>query len=135
MILIAAVDNRNGMMFNGRRQSQDLAMREKVIRMSTKKPLWMSPYSAKLFAGCMRVREDNQFLDKAEEGEYCFVEDADAAPYEWKIEQIILFRWNRNYPGDQFFDINLKGGRWKLEKAEDFPGRSHEKISMEVYRK
>ena len=50
------------------------------------------------------------------------------------IEKIILFKWNRNYPGDFFFDIDVTSNHWILQESKDFPGSSHEKITMEVYR-
>ena len=34
MIIIAAVDDRNGMMFNHRRQSQDKVLREKILSLT-----------------------------------------------------------------------------------------------------
>lgn len=137
MVLMAAVDDSGGMMFNKRRQSQDRALRERILALSARSRLWVSPYTAKQFAqdstdtGNFAV--DSGFLDKAGPGEYCFVEDTSAAPYESRAEQIILFKWNRRYPADLFFDIDLSAGGWKLSSAEDFPGSSHEKITMEVY--
>ena len=47
-----------------------------------------------------------------------------------KIEKIVLFRWNRHYPADVHFQFP---GKWHLVQTEDFPGSSHEKITMEVY--
>ena len=49
MIIIAAVDDRNGMMFNHRRQSQDKVLREKILSLTAGKLLWMDHYSAKQF--------------------------------------------------------------------------------------
>ena len=49
-----------------------------------------------------------------------------------KIEKIVLFRWNRHYPADAHFQFP---GKWALTAREDFPGSSHEKITMEVYEK
>lgn len=133
MILIAAVDDDNGMMFNKRRQSQDEALRERILSLSAHSRLWMNQYTKKQFGNAAHLAIDDDFLDMAAPGDYCFVENVPAAPYENKVEQIILFRWNRKYPGDFHFDIDLAAGGWKLSSAEDFHGSSHEKITMEVY--
>ncbi len=138
MILIAAVDDRDGMMFNKRRQSQDQILRQRILEMTDHSRLWMNHYTGKQFMAndgvCPKqIQVDDDFMHKAAPGEYCFVEDVSAASYEKKIEQIILFKWNRKYPGDFFFDIDLKKDGWKLAVSEDFPGSSHEKITKEVY--
>ena len=54
-------------------------------------------------------------------------------PYLPKIDTFILFRWNRDYPADFFFKVDLS--QWNLISTEDFEGTSHEKITMEVYEK
>ena len=45
MIVIVAVDDRNGMMFNRRRQSQDRVLREHILDMTVGKKLWMNHYT------------------------------------------------------------------------------------------
>lgn len=135
MIIIAAVDDRNGMMFNHRRQSQDKVLREKILALTAGKRLWMNHYSEKQFQGQdgLNINVDDDFLNEAAPGEYCFVEDKAVAPYEKWVEQIILFKWNRRYPGDLHFDIDVENPIWHLQRTEDFSGSSHEKITMEVY--
>ena len=49
MILIVAVDDRNGMTFNHRRQSQDKRLRERILSITKKGKLWMNAYSHKQF--------------------------------------------------------------------------------------
>ena len=51
MILIVAVDDRNGMTFNHRRQSQDKRLRERILSMTKNGKLWMNAYSHKQFVG------------------------------------------------------------------------------------
>lgn len=134
MILIVAVDDRNGMTFNKRRQSQDAVLRDMILEMTKNSKLWMNHYSAKQFTSPMapQINVTEDFLSEAAPGEYCFVENVAVATYEKWIEKIVLCKWNRAYPGDQYFDIDLTSG-WKLENAYDFHGSSHEKITMEVY--
>lgn len=135
MIAIVCLDDRNGMCFNGRRQSRDARLRREVLDMAGGSRLWMSPYSAEQFSGegggtiCVSA----SFLEKAGEGDYAFVEDRALAPFAEKLEKLVVFRWNRAYPGDRYFDLDLSDGRWRREEARDFPGSSHGKITMEVY--
>ena len=135
LILIAAVDDRYGMMFHQRRQSQDRILREKILTMTKGKTLWMNAYSRKQFQEGFhdQIRESEEFLDRAQNGDYCFVEDCSVKRYADKISRIILYKWNRKYPGDVFFDIDVSDGGWNLVQTEDFRGSSHEKITMEVY--
>ena len=60
------------------------------------------------------------------------MENLQLASFKDRIERIILYRWNRAYPGDMFFDIKLDRS-WHLASAEDFAGSSHEKITKEIY--
>ena len=49
-----------------------------------------------------------------------------------RVEKIILYKWNRHYHADHYFDISLLDG-WVLNDIVDFKGSSHEKITREVY--
>lgn len=151
MKIIVCVDNQNGMMFNHRRQSQDRVVRKRVLELTGGKKLWMNAYSQKQFLqdlqgnGTMperqepsgqsgqqgQIQADEAFLEKAGTGEYCFVEDKDVAPYESQIEEVILCHWNRDYPADMYFKMDLSG--WKLAEMQEYEGSSHEKITEERY--
>ena len=113
----------------------DCILQQHVLALAGSGRLWMSPYSRKQFAdtGPAEIIADDAYLEKAETGDYCFVEDRDVAMYEDRIEKVILFKWNRNYPADTFFSLDLSG--YTLEKTEDFAGNSHEKITKEIYRR
>ena len=136
MILLTAIDDRGGLTFQHRRQSQDRVLREKIFAICDGRLLWVNAYTAGQFPpeqiSQLRIAED--FLQQAGTGEFCFLENVPAAPYLQKIEQVILFRWNRRYPADFYFDLTLTEPDWTLCRTEDFPGFSHEKITMEVYR-
>lgn len=133
MILITCVDASGGLLFNGRRQSQDRVLRAEILSLAAGKPLWMDSYTAALFEGEKAdIRVDEDFLAKAGPGEYALLEDREAAPYEDRIEKIILYHWNRAYPGDLFFDIDVTAG-WQPVSSRDFAGSSHDKITEEVY--
>ena len=134
MNLIVTLDDRNGMAFNHRRQSQDKALTARILTLTAGSRLWVNHYTAALFSAldCPQLNVDDNFLFEAGPGEFCFVENTSAAAVEKWVEQIILFRWNRRYPGDVFFDIDVSSG-WTLTETEEFAGHSHEKITMEVY--
>ena len=97
MIVITCLDQKNGMMFNHRRQSQDSVLREHVAKLVANVPLWMNHYSASQFdtESIPNLNIDDAFLQEAAQGEYCFVEDAPLAPFEKWIERIVIFRWGR----------------------------------------
>lgn len=135
MILIVCVDDGMGMMFNKRRVSRDEAVIKKIIEIADNKRIWMSQYSYPLFEKVKteNVVADDSCLDKVSSDEYCFIEGLSVAKYKDKIDKIILFRWNRSYPSDMKFDIDLN--EWKLNSGEEFVGNSHECITMEVYSK
>ena len=43
------------------------------------------------------------------------------------------FKWNTKYPADMYFDIDLN--RFQLVVTKDFQGNSHNKITMEIYKR
>lgn len=134
MNLIVCLDDRNGMLFANRRQSRDAAVCQKILQLSADHTLWMNDYSAKLFAGMGgRISVADDFLGKSADGDYCFVENSDVLPYREKIEKVIIFRWNRHYPSDRKFPDTLLKDGFLLMETTDFPGKSHERITMEVY--
>ena len=135
MIAIVCVDDSGGMLFNRRRQSQDRRLREDLLREAAGKTLWMNAYSAKQFRETLpeNVRTAEDLLDRAESGDLCFLENLDPAPYAAKLEGLIVYRWNRQYPADLFLTLPLED--WILERQEEFAGSSHEKITKEVYSK
>ena len=48
MIIAVCIDDKGGMLFNHRRQSQDRLLREDLLKEAAGRPLWMSGYSAKI---------------------------------------------------------------------------------------
>ena len=96
-------------MFNHRRQSQDRVLRAHIAALVGDDRLWMNHYSAQQFdtESIQHLNVDDAFLQEAVQGDYCFVEDTALKPYERWIEKIIVFRWNRAYPADQSFDLDL----------------------------
>ena len=131
MQVIITVENRNGMLFNHRRVSRDQKVSERILAYCKEKKLWMNAYSAKLFENNPQICVSETFLEQKDA--ICFVEDQDVTPYLPEIDTIILFHWNRDYPADFFFTVDLS--EWNRIHQEEFAGKSHEKITMEVYKK
>lgn len=137
MIVMMCVDDNGGTMFNGRRQSRDRVLQEELLARTQGRRLWMNASSAALFAPEEeeRIAVAEDFLDRALPGEFCFAEGAALAPSEERIEELILFKWNRVYPADRFFDLPLEEHGWRMTGTREFPGSSHERITEEVYRR
>lgn len=137
MNVIVCLDDNNGMMFNKRRQSQDKILRDSIKELVKDKTLFMNEYSYKLYKdiddGNIIVSEN--YLDECENDCFCLVEDKPLSNYIEKINNIIIYKWNRTYPSDLYFDINVQNEKWELIESEEFQGSSHEKITKEIYRR
>ena len=81
MKLIVCIDTKKGMMFFGRRQSQDGALRKWIIEHTKGQRLWMSSYSSKQFGDIPDCIVDDDYVSKAGEDDYCFV-----GPYQYGID-------------------------------------------------
>ena len=129
MTLVVCVDDRMGMQFNGRRQSQDRLLRRRLLDLVPTR-LVMSVRSGAMFSGKDDVIAREDYLSFAEADDWIFAEDLDYLSRREEFDRLILFRWNRVYPSDVKF---VFPGEWKLTHREDFPGSSHKNITMEVY--
>lgn len=134
MIIIACTDDNQGMLFNHRRQSQDRVQRQRMLQRTGGAKLWVDTYTAGLFSAESReqLEIDDQCLEYAADGEFCFVEKENPGTVEEKDRE------DHSVPGgtgcilaDVHFPIDFSG--WKLVQAEEFAGSSHEKITEEIY--
>lgn len=158
MIVIVCVDDEFGMLFNQRRQSRDCVLTEDILKTVGDKRLLIDEFSKTLFlrdlahgngtaqtdssfsgdsmpldgSTCKNLVVSKNLLSDAADGDFCFVEDKEIKPYMKKIEQLIIYKWNRSYPSDFKLDVSLLEG-FHLKSATDFKGNSHEKITKEVY--
>ena len=133
MTVIVCLDNANGMMFNHRRQSRDANVIKDILKTINGDSLLIAPYSASLFsqAECSVFVSDRFLIDAGAE-DYCFVENTSVAEFKEKISQLVIYKWNRDYPADFYFDIDYLND-YQLETTFEFVGISHEKITREVY--
>lgn len=134
MKIIVCLDDSGGMMFNHRRQSRDRTVTADILDMARDKRLYIDGCSEKLFAGLGGVYTvSDSMLDEAGEGELCFVENKPLADVADGIEELVIYRWNRRYPADVYFDIDLEKEGFKLRERREFEGHSHEKITKEIF--
>ncbi len=132
MILYVCLDDRNGMLFNHRRQSRDAAVLEDLRRCAV--PLYIDRFSEKLMASagipCEIAPEDLSLLPG---NAHFFLENRTPARVLPLVSSLVLYRWNRHYPADVCWDIDLAAAGFRLTQTRDFPGKSHETITREVY--
>ncbi len=135
MIAIVCLDPAKGMLFNHRRQSRDKKVTEKICEICQGKRVWMNQYSSTLYGNLEGVKVEvcKDFLVKSADEDLCFVETENLEPVKKKIDELIVFRWNRKYPADVYLDLDLS--KWKKLKSEELQGTSHAKINVEYYRK
>ncbi len=134
MTAVVCIDNRNGMMFNKRRQSRDSVLIDDLMGLCKGKVLHMCPYSASLFENYREnILTDESFPETAGENDICFFENKDPSPYAESIDKLIVYRWNRHYPSDLKLTLDMSG--YKLQNRTEFKGSSHDKITREEYTK
>lgn len=128
MTIYVCLDDRDGMLFNKRRQSRDARVLED-IRASLPDVLTVDPFSEKL----IREAQIPYVLagDALPEDAHFFLECRKASELVPDAKKVVIYRWNRHYPADFRFDGDLSG--FTKESTEEFPGKSHDTITKEVY--
>lgn len=126
MTVYVCLDDRNGMLFNNRRQSRDGRVLED-IRACVPEVLTIDCFSEKFLA----ASEIPFVIGEPAPGVHFFLENRSASELLPMAETVVIYRWNRVYPADFRFDGDLSG--FTLQASEEFPGKSHERITKEVY--
>lgn len=127
MNLYICLDDRNGLRFNKRRQSRDTAVLED-IRSRLTGDLRIEPFSEKL------IREASiPYVLPPETAEDFFCEEVPREEILAACGKVVIYRWNRHYPADVRWDPDLEERGFSLAETTEFPGKSHEKITREVY--
>lgn len=129
------IDDDNGILFNNRRLSKDKVLIQWIMDYIDGKSIWMRSYSQELFDGYKNIKVADDYLDKADTEDYCFVEDDKLAAYLEKADTIFVCRWNRRYPSDLKFENCLSIDKWSKSIIDEFKGSSHEKITIERWDK
>ena len=130
MTLYVCLDDRGGLLFNGRRLSRDARLLADMAAM-VPDVLTIDPFSEKLVAAAgipyalasAELPEDAHF----------FLENRDPETLLPGAERLVIYRWNRHYPSDVRWEKDPADYGFILTETTDFPGSSHEKITKEVY--
>ncbi len=133
MKIVICLDEKNGYMFNNRRQSMDKGLRKHLLSRLEGKKLWMSEYSGSQFVEEGNYVVDDDYEEKAAKWDFCFIENKGYSFRE--CDEVWIFRWKRIYPYDKCFDVDLPAMGFVLESKEKFSGTSHEEITLEIYRR
>lgn len=130
MTIYVCLDDRNGMLFNKRRQSRDAAVLADILS-ALPGELTIDGFSEKLIAG---ARIPYVIAGSALSAEtHFFAENRTAAELLPLASNVIIYRWNRVYPADTHWDWDPALEGFTLKETTEFPGKSHEKITKEVY--
>jgi len=129
MKIVFVLDQKNGMMFNHRRQSFDQAIIKKIVEdvNEIKGRLWLSDYSKELFASydvnMMPLEEFDLDLE------------AMIADKEVSIE-LNFYRWDKVYPSDKkmIFTKELLDAFF-VKASYELSGETHDVISVEIWEK
>ena len=127
------VDDKQGMLFFGKRQSRDRVLIEELIEYAEGKKILINSFSKLLFPNDDTVKVCETPLAEAQCGDICFIENLPLMPFIDKIGTLIIYRWNRNYPTDKKLDVNVAANGFKLVSIKEFAGSSHDKITKEIY--
>ena len=127
------LDDRNGMLFNRRRQSRDAALLED-LRASVPGVLAIDAFSEKLIrdAGIPYIPAPEDLSELSEDAHF-FCENRKPEELIPLTHKLVIYRWNRHYPADLRWDIDPMEAGFTLAHRLDFPGSSHETITKEVY--
>ena len=133
MTLILCVDDRGGLSFNGRRQSQDRRVREDLLTMAIRDAVdgRLLPAAVHRAGGCRHPGGPGPRRPGGRGGGLCLLELQDPETALERADRLVLYRWGRRYPADRRLDLPPKG--WRLEGRTEFPGRSHDMITKEIY--
>ena len=132
MKLFICIDDEGGISFMGRRVSRDRTVTADIAALAGDN-LTVFPYSERLFkeAG-YPVRVVSGDIDDTSA---LFIEDRGGREFIERADTVVLYRWNRLYPSDLKIDFSPCDEGFALSETVDFVGKSHEKITREIYTK
>ena len=136
MKIIVCLDDYGGMLFNFRRQSRDRVLIQDIMSNLGSQKLYITEFSEILFSeyeGKYEIVDD--FSALINENCLCFVENIDVSSFIDRISEVTVYNWNRVYPRDFVFDINLEKEGFSLMSTHEIEGYSHENIRKEVYKR
>ena len=136
MTVILCIDDRGGMLFGGRRQSRDALLFKDIAKTVGDGLLYISDFSESLLAETELCAVSVPYpLDSAGKGDFVFNECFRIGGHLEDIERLVIYKWNKKYPYDFALDIDPLAAGFSLRESYDFVGRSHDKITKEIYEK
>lgn len=94
MKIIVCIDDKNGMMFNHRRQSKDREVRRDMLSYIGQHRLWMNEYSRKQFEAVPKdaqIEVNENFPAFAGDDDYCFIENSIYLLNKNLITEIVIY--------------------------------------------
>jgi hypothetical protein len=145
MRLVYILDQKNGLLFNKRRQSKDSILIDNVIQKVNEvenATLWLSDYSRELFVDSgLELKDINELsLAEASDKDFIFIEDVsvdiqDVLENTESNHYLYLYKWNKVYPADRRLDVTEDYfNHFEVLSTETFEGNSHEEIYLEEWR-
>lgn len=135
MTFIFCLDDNKGMLFNNRRQSRDANVFEDISTYLTG-DLYINSFSEKLISSAgLKYKLCDDYTALLNTDSIYFAENFSIKAHLKEIDRIIFYWWNRKYPSDFSLDFEPADyGFHSISKVE-FVGKSHDKITREVYSK
>lgn len=145
MRLVYILDQKNGLLFNKRRQSKDSILIDNIIQKVNEvenATLWLSDYSRELFVDSgLELKDINELsLAEASDKDFIFIEDVsvdiqDVLENTESSHYLYLYKWNKVYPADKRLDVTEDYfNHFEVLLTETFEGNSHEEIYLEEWR-
>ncbi len=133
MTVIFFLDDNKGMLFNNRRLSRDTVALED-IGTYLRGELHITEFSEKYISGSGLPYKVVSQLEINEYPEaYYLVENFSVKEVIDKIDRVIIYWWNRAYPSDMQIDFEPTDYGFTLKSQIEFEGKSHEKITREIF--
>ena len=122
-----------GMLFNNRRLSRD-AMVFEDIKTYLSGTLKINSFSEKLVAASgVNCEIFNNFVTNPDSESFYYIENISVKENLDTIDRIIVYWWNRKYPSDTKLDFDPLECGYKSTSVYEFVGKSHEKITREIF--
>ena len=134
MHIIICLDERQGVLFNHRRQSKDRELIADIGR-NLSGTLYIKPYSESLFINRGIPYQCIEHMGEIEDHVVFFAEDLDFLSILNSVKTITVYWWNRHYPSDVRLELDFADEGFSSVERKDFAGFSHEKITKEIFKR
>ena len=136
MTVFLCTDERGGMIFMNRRVSSDRVLTKDIENSVGDGVLYISDFSELLFENSdISVMSVPNPLEIAGKEDFVFIENFTLKGAIEKIDRLVIYNWNRKYPFDFSLDVNPLNEGFRLVESYEFKGKSHDKITKEIYEK